>query len=122
MSYGIADLSIVPMRSEKSERSEMVSQILFGEVFEILEVDEKWVYVRMLHDRYEGWIDRKMYLEVTEEFIGKYKAEVSVLATEVFNIVVKGINWWFRVVYFLFSMPRPRRCRSEEIPILWSVK
>ena len=117
MSYGIADLSIVPMRSEKSERSEMVSQILFGEVFEILEVDEKWVYVRMLHDRYEGWIDRKMYLEVTEEFIGKYKAEVSVLATEVFNI-----NWWFRVVYFLFSMPRPRRCRSEEIPILWSVK
>ena len=66
MSYGIADLSIVPMRSEKSERSEMVSQILFGEVFEILEVDEKWVYVRMLHDRYEGWIDRKMYLEVTE--------------------------------------------------------
>ena len=51
MSYGIADLSIVPMRSEKSERSEMVSQILFGEVFEILEVDEKWVYVRMLHDR-----------------------------------------------------------------------
>ena len=90
MSYGIADLSIVPMRSEKSERSEMVSQILFGEVFEILEVDEKWVYVRMLHDRYEGWIDRKMYLEVTEEFIGKYKAEVSVLATEVFNIVDYG--------------------------------
>ena len=124
MSYGIADLSIVPMRSEKSERSEMVSQILFGEVFEILEVDEKWVYVRMLHDRYEGWIDRKMYLEVTEEFIGKYKAEVSVLATEVFNIVVKDGDYGNKlvVVYFLFSMPRPRRCRSEEIPILWSVK
>ena len=98
MSYGIADLSIVPMRSEKSERSEMVSQILFGEVFEILEVDEKWVYVRMLHDRYKGWIDRKMYLEVTEEFIGKYKAEVSVLATEVFNIVVKDGDYGNKLV------------------------
>ena len=98
MSYGIADLSIVPMRSEKSERSEMVSQILFGEVFEILEVDEKWVYVRMLHDRYEGWIDRKMYLEVTEEFIGKYKAEVSVLSTEVFNIVVKDGDYGNKLV------------------------
>ena len=97
MSYGIADLSIVPMRSEKSERSEMVSQILFGEVFEILEVDEKWVYVRMLHDRYE-WIDRKMYLEVTEEFIGKYKAEVPVLATEVFNIVVKDGDYGNKLV------------------------
>ena len=84
MSYGIADLSIVPMRSEKSERSEMVSQILFGEVFEILEVDEKWVYVRMLHDRYEGWIDRKMYLEVTEEFIG--------------NIVVKDGDYGNKLV------------------------
>ena len=98
MSYGIADLSIVPMRSEKSERSEMVSQILFGEVFEILVVDEKWVYVWLLHDRYEWWIDRKMYLEVTEEFIGKYKAEVSVLATEVFNIVVKDGDYGNKLV------------------------
>ena len=72
MSYGIADLSIVPMRSEKSERSEMVSQILFGEVFEILEVDEKWVYVRMLHDRYEGWIDRKMPVSVIKTAAGVF--------------------------------------------------
>lgn len=98
MAYGIADLSIVPVRSERSERSEMVSQILFGEVFEILEADEKWVYVRMLHDRYEGWIDRKMYLEVTEEFIGKYKAEIPVLATEVFNIVVKDGDYGNKLV------------------------
>ena len=120
MSYGIADLSIVPMRSEKSERSEMVSQILFGEVFEILEVDEKWVYVRMLHDRYEGWIDRKMYLEVTEftgclffEHIDKHNIYHSLhqnirpirtyvgnllLATEVFNIVVKDGDYGNKLV------------------------
>ena len=77
-------------------------------------------------DRYEGWIDRKMYLEVTEEFIGKYKAEVPVLATEVFNIVVKDGDYGNKLVVsgsvFPFSMPRPKRCRSEEIPILWSVK
>ena len=38
-----------------------------------------------------GWnrIGKNLIIEVTEEFIGKYKAEVSVLATEVFNIVVK---------------------------------
>ena len=48
MSYGIADLSIVPMRSEKSERSEMVSQILFGEVFEI---DRKSTRLNSSHAR-----------------------------------------------------------------------
>ena len=54
MSFGIADLSIIPMRREQSERSEMVSQILFGELYEVLEIGEKWVYVRLLHDGYEG--------------------------------------------------------------------
>ncbi len=61
--FGIADLSIVPIRREQSERSEMVSQILFGELFEILETTDKWAYIRLLHDRYEGWIDKKMYQE-----------------------------------------------------------
>ncbi len=62
MGFGIADLSIVPVRREQSERSEMVSQVLFGELFEVLEVAEKWVYIRLVHDGYEGWIDRKMYM------------------------------------------------------------
>lgn len=89
MSYGVADLSIIPMRGEKSERSEMVSQILFGEMFQVLEMDEKWVYVRLIHDGYEGWIDRKMYLPVAEEYVVKYRSENPVITTEVFNIVMK---------------------------------
>lgn len=87
--FGIADLSIVPMRKEQSERSEMVSQILFGELFEILETSDKWVYVRLQHDRYEGWIDKKMFREVSGEYAEKYQSESPVLTTEVFNIIQK---------------------------------
>lgn len=89
MSFGIADLSIVPMRREQSERSEMVSQVLFGEIYEVLEVAEKWVSVRLLHDGYEGWIDRKMYKPVTDGYAESYRTETPVLTTEVFNIVAK---------------------------------
>lgn len=89
MSFGIADLSIIPMRREQSERSEMVSQILFGELFEILEMGEKWVYVRLVHDDYQGWVDRKMVLLVSAEYARKYQEEPPILATEVFNIVLK---------------------------------
>lgn len=89
MAFGIADLSIVPMRREQSERSEMVSQILFGELYEISEVAEKWVYVKLLHDGYEGWVDRKMYKPVSDEYAEKYRADVPVLTTEVFNIITK---------------------------------
>lgn len=89
MSFGIADLSIIPMRNEKSDRSEMISQILFGEMYQILEIDEKWIYVRLIHDGLEGWIDRKMYVPVSDEYVENYRSESQVLTTEVFNIVMK---------------------------------
>ena len=37
MRFGICNLSIVPIRSESSDKSEQISQIIYGEVFSILE-------------------------------------------------------------------------------------
>ncbi|MBS7564994.1 C40 family peptidase [Mucilaginibacter sp. Bleaf8] len=58
MNYGISQLAIIPMRAEPSERSEQVSQLLFGETYEITEWQEKWVKVITVYDAYEGWISR----------------------------------------------------------------
>ena len=58
--YGIITLPLVPLRADNSERSEMTSQLLFGECVEILEVQDKWLKVRNLSDDYRGWVDRKM--------------------------------------------------------------
>jgi len=67
MKYGIAQLSIIPIRLDKSDSSEMISQVLFGEHFKLLEVQKKWTKIRLHHDQYEGWIDNKQYLEISEE-------------------------------------------------------
>jgi cell wall-associated NlpC family hydrolase len=58
MEYGVSVLSIIPIRAEASERSEMVSQLLFGETYRILELQEKWVKMITAYDEYEGWISR----------------------------------------------------------------
>ncbi|MBL4675279.1 MAG: C40 family peptidase [Mucilaginibacter sp.] len=58
MEYGICNLAVIPLRAEPSDRSEMVSQVLFGEAFEILEWKEKWVQITTAVDEYTGWIDR----------------------------------------------------------------
>lgn len=58
---GVCELSVVPMRLEPSDRSEMVNQVLMGETFHIIEIQEKWVKIQLDHDGYEGWIDRKQY-------------------------------------------------------------
>ncbi|WP_378174412.1 NlpC/P60 family protein [Aquimarina sp. SS2-1] len=67
MLYGICNLSIVPLRSEPSDPSEMVSQVLYGEHFKVLEKRKKWSRIRLAFDTYEGWIDNKQYIEITEE-------------------------------------------------------
>jgi cell wall-associated NlpC family hydrolase len=63
--YGICNLSIVPVRAEPSDRSEMVSQLLLGEHFTILEVGPKWVKIQNAWDNYVGWISNKQYDTLT---------------------------------------------------------
>lgn len=67
MIYGICKLSMVPMRSAPSDPSEMVNQVLYGEIFKVPEKRKKWSRIRLSHDKYEGWIDNKQYQEITEE-------------------------------------------------------
>lgn len=62
--YGICNLALIPLRSEPSDKSEQVSQILFGEHFEVTEVKTPWVKVKLHFDGYEGWIDQKQFKEI----------------------------------------------------------
>tara|TARA_B100001146_G_scaffold222761_1_gene235798 strand:+ start:5600 stop:6349 length:750 start_codon:yes stop_codon:yes gene_type:complete len=61
MQYGICFLSIVPLRLEPADTSEMVTQVLYGECFKVLETRKKWCRIRLAFDRYEGWMDRKQF-------------------------------------------------------------
>ncbi len=67
MHYGICNLSIVPLRNEPADTSELVSQVLYGEIFKILEQRKNWSKIRLSFDQYEGWIDSKQYIEITED-------------------------------------------------------
>ena len=65
--FAICNLSIIPLRFEPSDRSEIVSQILFGEHFEILEHNKQWSKIKLNFDDYEGWIDTKQYQIISKE-------------------------------------------------------
>jgi gamma-D-glutamyl-L-lysine dipeptidyl-peptidase len=47
----------VPLRSGPSHKSEMLSQVLFGEKYKILDQSGHWFKVVTLFDSYQGWID-----------------------------------------------------------------
>lgn len=67
MEYGICNLSIVPLRGEASNKAELVSQVLFGEHFKVIETRKEWSRIRNAFDKYEGWIDNKQYLSISKE-------------------------------------------------------
>ncbi len=65
--FATASVSIVPVRSEASDASEIVTQLLFGESCEVLEYHEKgnWVRISAVYDKYVGWIDPKQVTIIT---------------------------------------------------------
>src|SRR5690606_10147349 len=64
MEKAVCSVSVAPLRAENSHRSEMVSQLLYGESVEILETAANFTKIRMDYDQYEGWVDSKQIKSV----------------------------------------------------------
>ncbi len=97
MDYGISNLSIVPLRAEASDMSEMVSQVLYGEHFKILETRKKWSRIRLAFDKYEGWIDNKQYLSITEDDYANFDNLKLKLSADLVDFVTAADNQLFSI-------------------------
>ena len=72
MEFGICHLNCIAIRKEPSDHSEMVSQLLFGETFQVIEALDAWIKIHVDYDYYEGWVsmlqvktlDERSYQEV----------------------------------------------------------
>lgn len=63
--YFVCRVAIAPLRKEPSDRSEIVSQLLFGDRVTVIEQSERWWYVNNLYDGYEGWMDFKQLQQIS---------------------------------------------------------
>ena len=92
MLYGICNLSIVPLRLEPQDSSEMVSQVIFGEHFKVLEKDKKWSKIKLYFDGYEGFIDNKQYQTIPEDFYQKISEETPHFSGELIDFITDNSN------------------------------
>ncbi len=67
MTYGICNLSAIALRKEPRHSSEMVSQLLYNEIYMVLDSLQEWVLVQTGFFRYQGWIQAKQFEEISEE-------------------------------------------------------
>jgi cell wall-associated NlpC family hydrolase len=88
MTYGICNLSVIPLRKEARHASEMVSQLLYNETYMVLDKTHEWVLIRLKNGAtsgsetdaessayYQGWIQSKQFCEISEEEFNALKTK-----------------------------------------------
>ncbi len=75
MVFNICALSIVPVRSGASSKSEMITQLLFGEIVECWEKKGNWAKVRCVWDNQIGWVLVNQLIPITEEEANSYQKD-----------------------------------------------
>lgn len=83
MEFRVCSVPVAPMRREPSHRSEMMSQLLFGEKAVLAEtISQGWVKVKCKYDDYEGWVQRDQILPIDEH---KFKKPDNLLTADWIN-------------------------------------
>jgi len=95
--FGICNLSIVAIRSEPSEKSEMTSQLLFGEHFTIIEKQKYWSKIKVFFDGYEGYLDNKQFEEISEDLFERLSIGEPTFSGEIIDFIFNSNNDYFTI-------------------------
>ncbi|WP_397446130.1 NlpC/P60 family protein [Polaribacter sp. R77954] len=95
--YGICNLSIVALRAEPSDKSEMISQVLFGESFTILEGNKHWSKIKLSFDNYEGYIDNKQFEIITDDVFYELTNDHEIYSGEIIDFITDSNNNFYTI-------------------------
>ena len=90
MEYAVVTVPAAPVRRKARHQYEMVSQLLFGEMVEVLKFKKgKWAKIRSLHDNYQGWITSNMLEQADEK---QTAATTEYITADIMNLVILNEN------------------------------
>ena len=73
MNTSVCHLPVVALRKEPDHRSELVSQLLFGETAATVDSKNEWIQIKTDYDGYTGWIEKDTVSEADTEFLSTRK-------------------------------------------------
>ncbi len=88
--WGIARLSIIPVRKEPDHRSEQVTQLLFGDHYSVIQRsrDNDWIRILVNFDNYEGWISAKQHHSISSEFFQEINKNEYRISTDLTSLAL----------------------------------
>jgi hypothetical protein len=66
MDFAACMVPAAPVRKKPSHKSEMVNQLLFGEMMRVIVAKKNWWRIQTIHDNYEGWIRNNLVTLISE--------------------------------------------------------
>lgn len=79
---------MVPMRAEPTHRSELVNQMLFGELFHTVGKTRNgaWLEIKLAHDNYVGWVDANQVTEISTDTFKELTKQEAAYSTQVMDL------------------------------------
>mgnify|MGYP000138187406 CR=1 FL=1 len=84
---GFCHAPVCAVRDNKTDRSEMVTQLVFGETFEVISQDGHWIEIQSLSDGYVGFVDRRHLIGFSEKELRKWHDERMLLIDFITQII-----------------------------------
>jgi hypothetical protein len=75
LNHGICALSAIPVRAEPTDRAELVTELLFGECYTVLQTQGNWLRIEAAADHYLGWIDFKQHRPVSDAYFKAWSTQ-----------------------------------------------
>ena len=93
--FGVCELSVIPVRKSPVSKSEMVTQLLYGEIFTIINFEEKWSEICNTHDNYTGWINNTQIRFIERSTYNSLKKNKAIYSLDINGSVTnkKGIKF-----------------------------
>jgi cell wall-associated NlpC family hydrolase len=88
--YAFCFLANAPLRSAPKDQSEIVSQLLFGEPIEIIQVEKNWSHIKTITDNYSGFVDSKQLLPLDYKALNKWVNQHTYLNAKETILIFKG--------------------------------
>jgi len=98
MKYGICNLSNIPLREASDNTSEMISQLLFGDHYKVIQENKQWLKIKLNFDNCEGWIEVSQFLEVSKEYFDKLTKATFITSNEMVDFIEDEQNNLFPIL------------------------
>ncbi|MFN3940726.1 MAG: NlpC/P60 family protein, partial [Chitinophagales bacterium] len=85
--YGIASLSVIPMRLKPAHTAEMVSQLLYGETYTVTEYVDEWLRIQTHFDNYTGFLPQALHTHITKQWFHQIENSKKWYAGEIVQMV-----------------------------------